>query len=96
MTLTLTAGMFAIGKVVITPEAIAKLSRDDVIEGLARHLTGDWGELDEFEWKVNDDAMEDGNRLFSRYRTRSGTWFWIMTEPDRSLTTVLLPSNATQ
>jgi len=96
MTLTLTDGLYWIGRVVITPEAKATLSREDVIEGLARHFKGEWGELDEYEWKVNDDALEYGDRLLSRYRTRSGTWFWIMTEPDRSLTTVLLPSNATQ
>lgn len=96
MTLTLTSGMFPIVRIVITPEAKAQLPREEVIECLTRHFNGDWGELDEFEWKVNDDALEYGDRLLSRYRTRSGTWFWIMTEPDRSFTTVLLPSNATQ
>ena len=96
MTQTLTAGMFPIVQVVITPEAQDRLPREEVIECLARHFRRDWGELDEFERKVNDDALEYGDRLLSRYRTRSGTWFWIMTEPDRSFTTVLLPSNATQ
>jgi len=83
---------FRIGRLVITPRATEKLTQDDVIKALVRHLDGDWGDLDEFDWKTNDDAVEFGNRLLSTYRAQDGTVFWIITEHDRSATTVLLPA----
>jgi hypothetical protein len=67
------------------------LSADDVVQSLARHLTGDWGDLDEHDWRMNDDALESGGRILSQYFTQDCTKFWIITECDRSATTVLLP-----
>ena len=58
---------------------------------LVRHMNGDWGELDEFDREQNERAVGHGGRLMSRYSTRSGTVFWIITEHDRSYTTILLP-----
>ena len=75
----------------ITPGVKSALSRDEAIEGIVRHLAGDWGDLDEHDWKLNDAALEHGIRLFSRYVTSNGTKFYVITEHDRSVTTILLP-----
>jgi len=45
------------------------------------------------DWKQNDYALKHGLRLLSSYRSESGTKFWIITEADRSATTVLLPED---
>ena len=91
MTTTNLASQFPIGNVVITRGASAEISQDDVLRGLVCHMLGDWGELDEFDWKQNDVALKHGFRLLSNYLTRDGKRFWIITEHDRSVTTVLLP-----
>lgn len=92
MTITKSASRFPIGRLVITPGAWDGLTQDDVIRGLVRHMVGDWGELDEFDWKQNECAVDGDLRLLSRYSARSGTVFWIITEHDRSVTTILLPN----
>ena len=81
------------GKVVYTPKAKAELPPYDVLEGLCRHITGDWGDVDEEGRVSNEVALEEGNRIFSVYFTIIGQEFWIITEPDRSITTVLLPED---
>jgi hypothetical protein len=91
MTITTSVSRFPIGQLVITPGAWGELTQDDVIRGLVRHMGGDWGELDEFDWKQNECAVENGGRLLSRYVARSGEVFWIITEHDRSVTTILMP-----
>jgi hypothetical protein len=56
-----------------------------------RHATGDWGEMCEEDKQANEDALIHGNRLFSSYT--EGDWkIWIITEWDRSVTTILFPS----
>lgn len=91
MTTTILASRFPIGRVVITRGASAEISQDEVLRGLVSHMRGDWGELDEFDWNQNDAALKDGIRLLSNYLTRDGKRFWIITEHDRSVTTILLP-----
>ena len=91
MTITTTASRFPIGELVITQGAWAELTQDDVLYGLVHHMGGDWGELDEFEWQQNERALQHDQRLQSRYIARSGKVFWIITEHDRSVTTILLP-----
>jgi hypothetical protein len=88
---TLLIGLFPHGDIVITPRALSKLPQDEATYALLRHLSGDWGDLDEHDWKVNDSAIEHGGRLASRYVTSRGTGFWIITEHDRSVTTIFLP-----
>lgn len=82
---------FAVGRLVSTTGAIDSLIADDVVRALARHLSGDWGDLDEHDWKSNDHALEFGGRILSQYFDQDGTKFWIITECDRSTTTILLP-----
>ena len=91
MSLIISHGKFPTGRIVITPGALSGLSTDEAMSGLVRHLAGDWGDLDESDWKKNDAALQLGRRLFSRYVTPGGTRFWIITEHDRSVTTILLP-----
>ena len=83
---------FELGAVRITRGAQHELPSDEVLEALSRHASGDWGELVEEDRRHNDAALEHGFRLLSRYLTTSNTVFWIITEHDRSATTILLPS----
>jgi hypothetical protein len=84
---------FPLGQVVITRTAHAALADADVSGALARHHAGDWGELDAHDLAENELSLEQGFRLLSAYMSSSGTKFWIITEADRSATTVLLPSD---
>ncbi|GKS87471.1 type I restriction endonuclease subunit M [Acidovorax sp. SUPP1855] len=59
---------------------------------LRRHLLGDWGDLCEDDRRLNDQAVRLGNRILSAYQLEGNTTVWIITECDRSVTTLLLPS----
>jgi len=59
---------------------------------LQRHLNGDWGDLCDEDRRSNDAALKNGDRLFSSYRITPDLKLWIITEWDRSVTTLLLPS----
>ena len=82
-----------LGQLFATPTAIIAVTEKEVQQALQRHVMGDWGELDEEDKKANDQALQTGERLLSAYRTANGTKFWIITEADRSVTTVLLPDD---
>ena len=84
---------FQIGQVVITPAALQAVHTEDVVTAMRRHVTGDWGELDEHDRAENELSLKEGFRLLSAYTAGNGTKFWIITEADRSVTTVLLPSD---
>ena len=81
------------GNVVITPNALDQLTPADVQLGLQRHQSGDWGGLGEEDWKENDDALANGRRLLSSYRSSGGVTFWIITEASRRATTLLMPED---
>lgn len=82
-----------LGRTVATPAALAALSQADIVAALRRHAAGDWGEMDVDDRAVNDDALKFGSRLLSAYRSEAGVTFWVITEADRSVTTVLLPDD---
>ena len=82
---------FPLGLTVITRGALDALDEADVRAGLARHSVGDWGDLCPEDKEANDDALRVGARVLSAYHTEGGLKFWIITEADRSATTVLLP-----
>lgn len=86
---------FAMGQVVATPAALAALEEAGQLpqEFLYRHLAGNWGELDEHDRQMNEQALRYGGRLFSAYTTKQGVRIWIITESDHSATTILLPSD---
>ena len=84
---------FSLGRVVATPGALAALDkcREEAATYLLRHAQGDWGDLDREDARANDAALVDGTRLLSSYRTTAGVKLWLITEADRSATTLLLP-----
>ena len=58
---------------------------------LDQHASSNWGIVDQEDWALNDQAILDGDRILSAYQTLKGTKIWIITEHDRSATTLLLP-----
>jgi hypothetical protein len=89
----LQSSKFELGCLVATPNALNVLSHVDIVRGLFRHLRGDWGELDPEDRNANESALKHGGRLFSEYHSTNQVKFWIITECDRSATTVLLPED---
>ncbi|MCC7142226.1 MAG: hypothetical protein IT349_09015 [Candidatus Eisenbacteria bacterium] len=84
--------LLELGRLLITPGAQAALSNEDVLVALSRHARGDWGEADLVDAAENELSVREGLRVLSAYRAAAdGTKFWVITEADRSLTTVLLP-----
>jgi hypothetical protein len=89
---------FSPGQLVATPGALQALKDSGQTPGffLDRHAAGDWGDVDEEDWALNDLAVKDGGRLLSAYRTLKGKKLWIITEAadddDKwAATTILLP-----
>jgi len=81
---------FELGNVLMTRDAVI-LDAVSVFIALFRHSIGDWGEVGEEDGKANNLALKRGERLFSEYKDINGVRFWIITELDRSYTTILLP-----
>ena len=86
-------GRFTLGTLLLTPGASDTLLTSHQIppEFLLLHQHGDWGELDPEDRRENERALLHGGRLFSAYRTRTEARLWVITEWDRSATTLLLP-----
>jgi hypothetical protein len=84
---------FRLGQVVATPGALDALLTAGQTPGpfLRRHLSGDWGELDEEDRQENERSVSQGFRILSAYTLSSGVRIWIITEADRSSTCILLP-----
>ena len=80
-----------LGNVVATPGALRALTEHDISAALVRQRSGDWGESCPEDAEENDRSLTTGLRLLSAYRSGDGTKFWVITEADRSLTTILLP-----
>lgn len=85
---------FALGETFITPgaEEALEISGETPIQFLRRHMSCDWGEISEEDAQENELSLREGFRLLSAYRTIKGQKIWIITEADRSATTILLPS----
>jgi hypothetical protein len=84
---------FPLGQLVITANAADTLESRDVADALRRHAHGDWGEIAPQNVSENELSLKKGFRLLSAYTDRNGVKFWIITEADRSATTVLLPED---
>lgn len=84
---------FNFGQLVATPGALKACEEAKVHFGpfFLRHLAGDWGDVDAEDKAANDQALIDGTRLLSAYTLPNGVKIWIITEADRSTTTILLP-----
>ena len=85
--------LFRLGRIVATPNALEELSQDDILRALQRHQAGDWGDVTEDDRQFNARALSEGTRLFSVYRSHDQLKFWVITEADRSATTVLMPED---
>lgn len=90
-----TQSRFTLGQVMETPGAREALrtANHTPDEFLGRHLRGDWGNVPQDDKLENEFSLKNGFRLLSSYELRDGTTLWIITEADRSLTTLLLPSD---
>jgi len=84
---------FGLGRMCITAAAAKAVKSDEVVKALARHAAGDWGDLDAHDWAANEQALRGGGRLLSVYQTADGCRFYVITESDRRLTTLLLPED---
>ena len=84
---------FPLGQTVITPNARDQIHPADVPIALNRHASGDWGDVDEHDRRENEESLAQNLRLFSLYHDRGRVKFWIITQADRSATTVLLPED---
>ena len=85
---------FPLGRTVATPGALAAMLQagENPLQFLAQHSRGDWGDLEPEDRRENELSLRKGFRLLSEYRTRLGERLWVITEADRSATTILLPS----
>lgn len=83
---------FGLGQIVITATANASLSSQEVSIGLSRHAACDWGNIPSDDAALNNLSLESEGRLLSSYG-EGDRRFWIITEWDRSVTTVLLPED---
>ena len=89
------AAIFNLGRVVATPNALQLLEQHGVapLTLLKRHAAGDWGDVPADDAKANQDALKFGRRLLSVYSIAGNEKIWTITEADRSVTTLLLPSD---
>ena len=85
---------FNLGQIVATPGALRafQAAGQNPLQFLQRHASGDWGELCPEDKQENEFSLKHGSRILSAYRLSDGTKLWIITEADRSATTLLLPS----
>ena len=88
-----TIPLFAAGRLVATPGTLALLEQTNrsPLEFLSRHLRGDWGDLNKEDKTENELSLKYGFRLLSSYHVTETEKLWVITEADRSLTTLLLP-----
>ena len=87
-------GPFPLGRILATPGALEALREagEDPLRFLARHASGDWGELDPHDRRENELALKHGRRLLSSYPVGEKR-VWVITEANRSYTTLLLPED---
>lgn len=85
---------FPLGEIVATPGALAALEASGQTPDffLDRHVSGNWGDVDDQDADENDESVRHGWRILSAYRTLKGVPVWVITEADRTVTTLLLPS----
>ena len=92
-TTTLPIAKFRLGKIVSTPNALDRLTQDDILLAIRRHQAGDWGDVDTHGHAANERALVEGTRLWSVYHAGNGVKFWLITEANRSYTSVLMPED---
>ena len=90
----MTAQLFSLGQMVATHQAIEFLAQDGMtpLDLIKRHVSGDYGQLCPDDAQMNEQAIENGDRILSVYHTSKGEKLYVITEWDRSATTVLMAS----
>lgn len=83
---------FPLGQIVITPNAMTSVTAENINDGLRRHASGDWGNVCPEDAEQNNEALQIGERVLSAYGEGQQR-FWIITERDRSVTTILMPED---
>ena len=91
--MTTNVSRFPLGQTVATPGALEAMAaaNQQPYEFLNRHMVGDWGDLSEDDKRENEFSVDKELRIFSAYYTGNGDRLWVITEADRSVTTLLLP-----
>lgn len=84
-------GLFPLGDIAVTPRIMECMSPDEHLGFLLRHATGDWGECEVEDWKINDEAVVEGRSILSVYRTVKGLVFYMITDACREMTVSMLP-----
>ena len=82
-----------LGRIVITSNALSVLAMDEVNAALRRHQAGDWGNVCAEDWKSNDRSCRDLGMVLSVYESAKGIRFYVITDPDHEISTVLLPED---
>ncbi|QDT13483.1 hypothetical protein K239x_55010 [Planctomycetes bacterium K23_9] len=82
---------FPLGRIVMTKGVHLSIATDQLVVALLRHAKGDWGDVCDEDRHTNEESLTRGFRLLSEYRSLDNTKFWIISEADRSCTTILLP-----
>ncbi len=85
------AERFALGRLFMTPGVRDAIPPSEITRALRRHARGDWGDVDVADREANEQALKQGTRLMSVFHSKRSHEFWVITEADRSVTTVLLP-----
>jgi len=94
MTMLLDPGSFWTALIAKSPRALAELSQEEMFVAFVCHITGNWGELDEFGWRINDDAREYGGRIVSWHRANRGQQFLIESCVQRPVARILFPGES--
>jgi hypothetical protein len=84
---------FRIGRIVATPNALSVITQAEILTAITRHQAGDWGDVPPKDQNANEQALLNGKRVVSSFRSTKGLKFWVITEADRSSTTILLPED---
>ncbi len=92
--------LFLLGRIMMTTNVKNRLQEahpdhweEELQQLISRHVSGDWGDLDEEDKRDNQVSLERGFRILSAYNTTSDLRVWVITEADRSCTTCLLPQD---
>jgi hypothetical protein len=84
---------FLLGQIVITPAALQVLSVEDICRAIDAHVCGDFGLVSDTDRAENEFALKHGLRVMSVFASKGGVRFWVVTESDRLVTTLLLPGD---
>jgi hypothetical protein len=95
-TIAFGSSKFSLGQISATSAVLRGILREDLLSALDRHVSGDWGDVDNGRWKANEQSLHKGGRLLSQYHSGNSQSFFIETEADRSVTRIWMAENETE